>query len=1054
MICPRCSVEAPATSLFCGSCGAPLPVRPNPGDEDGGVTLLPSSLGQRDGGVTGLPTPLRSSDDGGTTLLPSSRDDDSPTAFGGPSTPPPVGRDRVDDGDDGGVTVAPGTKPGAAGSDTGPLTPGQSFGPRYRIIKLLGLGGMGAVYQAWDAELGVVVALKVIRPEAAADDPTAARDLERRFKRELLLARQVTHKNVVRIHDLGELGGIKYITMPHLEGEDLATILEREGRLGVPRTLAIARGVLSGLAAAHQAGVVHRDLKPANIMICENDEPLIMDFGIARSTGDAAGARTGAELPDGAGEGLTAGATSAGEIVGTVEYMAPEQARGEAADRRADIYAVGLILYDMLLGRRRHEHANGAIAELRGRLETPPPPPRTVDEVVPEAVDRIITRCMATKVEDRYQTTQELVAELERLDADGKPLPSQRRLIHAVVASAVVLLVAMVALNWWLVRSRAPAKAHDPVTVLIADFDNRAHDSSFNGALEPVLKLALEGAGFVSAYDRAVIRRNLGVRPPEKLDERAAQEIAVKQGVSVVLSGAVERQGNGYAVSVKATQAVTGKVIIDTRSRASSKDKVLSVATDLATKVREALGDESASDSGQRFAMDTLSAASMEAVRDYADGQVSASDGKFEAARASFLKAVERDPKFGLGWAALAMQAKNLDDQQDAERYIKEAIRHVDRMTERERYRTRGNYYYITGDYQACVKEYGDLLARYAADAAAHNNLALCSTYLRNVPKAQEEMKQAVRILPKRALYRVNLALYANYAGDFQTGEREARAIATPGVFGLLALAFAQVGQGQLAQAAETYQAVGRIDAQGASYAASGLGDLAVYQGRFKDAVRLFTDGAAEDLRSKDVDRAAVKLASLAQVQLLRNQKNAAIAAASHALDNSKSVRIRFLTARVFVEAGDMAKARPLIASLASEFQAEPQAYAKILEGEAALKRGDDREAVKVLTEANALLDTWIGHFDLGRAYLGAGAFPQADSEFDRCIKRRGEAVSLFLDEEPTYASFPPVYYYQGRVREGLNSERYTESYRAYLAIRGQSTEDPLVADARRRASK
>ena len=148
----------------------------------------------------------------------------------------------------------------------GPLMPGQNFGDRYHIVRLLGLGGMGAVYQAWDTELGVVVAVKVIRPEAGAD-PVAAQALERRFKQELLLARQVTHRNVVRIHDLGEMHGIKYITMPYIQGEDLSTLLKREGKLSVQRTLKIARSMISGLAAAHAAGVVHRDLKPANIMV-------------------------------------------------------------------------------------------------------------------------------------------------------------------------------------------------------------------------------------------------------------------------------------------------------------------------------------------------------------------------------------------------------------------------------------------------------------------------------------------------------------------------------------------------------------------------------------------------------------------------------------------------------------------------------------------------------------------------------------------------------------------------------------------------------------------
>ncbi len=143
------------------------------------------------------------------------------------------------------------------------------------------------------------------------------------------------------------------------------------------------------------------------------------------------------------------------------------------------------------------------------------------------------------------------------------------------------------------------------------------------------------------------------------------------------------------------------------------------------------------------------------------------------------------------------------------------------------------------------------------------------------------------------------------------------------------------------------------------------------------------------------------------------------------------------------------------MASLAAELQAEPQAYAKMVEGEAAIKGGDPRMAIKLLTEANMLLDTWIGHYDLGRAYLEAGAFIQADSEFDRCIRRRGEALALFLDEEPTYAFLPSAYYYQGRVREELKSAAgLTESYGAYLTLRGQSKEDPLVAEVRKRVSQ
>jgi hypothetical protein len=163
-------------------------------------------------------------------------------------------------------------------------------------------------------------------------------------------------------------------------------------------------------------------------------------------------------------------------------------------------------------------------------------------------------------------------------------------------------------------------------------------------------------------------------------------------------------------------------------------------------------------------------------------------------------------------------------------------------------------------------------------------------------------------------------------------------------------------------------------------------------------------------------------------------------------------VSIRFLAARTFVEAGNIERARREATSLANELETEPQAYAKIIEGDIALKAGDARKAVTLLQDANEQFDTWIGHFDLGRAYLEVGgAETRADSEFDDCLKRRGEVISLFLDEEPTYGYLPAVYYYQGRGREKMGTTGYRDSYKQYLSIRGSSNEDRLVPDIRKR---
>jgi serine/threonine protein kinase len=269
----------------------------------------------------------------------------------------------------------------ASGDDR--LQAGQKFGTRYTILKKAGAGGMGAVSQAWDDSLGIAVALKIIRVEASISSEET-RQLEARFKRELLLARQVTHPNVVRIHDFGELGQIKYLTMAYVEGADLAAVMRREGRLGVPRAVSIMKQVSEGLSAAHAAGVVHRDLKPANVMLDADDRALLTDFGIARSV-DAATLHT---MP--------------GSLIGTLEYMAPEQARGESADHRSDVYSLGLIFYELLAGGRSRTPGSGGLADLLARVEKGPPPLGTVAPDVSPALQRIVDRCLEQDPQGRH----------------------------------------------------------------------------------------------------------------------------------------------------------------------------------------------------------------------------------------------------------------------------------------------------------------------------------------------------------------------------------------------------------------------------------------------------------------------------------------------------------------------------------------------------------------------------------------------------------------------------------------------------------------------------
>jgi tetratricopeptide (TPR) repeat protein len=300
----------------------------------------------------------------------------------------------------------------------------------------------------------------------------------------------------------------------------------------------------------------------------------------------------------------------------------------------------------------------------------------------------------------------------------------------------------------------------------------------------------------------------------------------------------------------------------------------------------------------------------------------------------------------------------------------------------------------------------------------------------------------------------LNLAFIRAFAGDFAGSEREARtalSINPKAWGGYLVLAEAQLGQGQIENASQSYHQLESFGPDAASTAAAGLADLAAYQYKHADAVSILRRGAAADLAAKNNDGAARKYVMLAKIEESQGNHAAALADTDKAIAQSQIASIQFLAASTYADAGEFAKAQKLATNLSSSISTESQAYGKIIAGLIAVKKKDFNEAIRQITAANNLLNTWIGRFELGRAYLEAGAFTQADAELDQCMKRRGEAIELFDDNVPTYAYFPPVYYYGGRAREGLKSAGFTEFYRSYLGIRGQSSDDPLVAEIRHR---
>jgi eukaryotic-like serine/threonine-protein kinase len=949
-------------------------------------------------------------------------------------------------------TGAPQLPTDSRGAAAGPLHIGAAFGTRYRIRRLLGIGGMGAVYEAWDAELGVAVALKVIRAERA--DPAAARDLERRFKRELLLARQVTHKHVVRIHDLGEIDGIKYITMPYVEGRDLATVLAREGRLSVARTLGLARQALSGLAAAHAEGIVHRDLKPANIMVDNQGQALLMDFGIARSIG------LPSDVPARIGQ-TAAGVhdqTVVGAILGTIRYMAPEQARGLEADHRSDVYAFGLIMRDMLCGLDRSRSSADAFVELEQRTQAPPPPIRTIDPAVPEPIDAIVSRCLAVDPDARYQTAADLLADIERLDEDGRVRPVPSRLRPWLISLAAAILVA--AGTWRVARTPAPV-SHEPVSLLIADFDNQTGDAAFEGPVEQALGIALEGAPFVTAYSRDSARRLAArIQPGSRLDESAARLVSRREGIKIIVVGSMARDGAGYRVSARALDPAGDPAksapLAASSERAKNREQVLEAANRVAASLRRSLGD-STTESARLAAGETFTASSLEAVRLYSQAQDLASRGRDEDALDFYRRAIEIDPNFGRAYSGWATSAFHLGRKDEAAAHWKKALALMDRMSDREKYRTLGTYNLaIAGNYEQAIDNYSALVRQYPTDLVGHNNLAYAYFSLLNFSKAAEEGRRALALYPNNVVIGNNSALYAMYAGEFDAAAAQARQLvkADPDfVKNYLPLAVAAALRPDETEARSAYRTMAGTGALGASLSSMGLADLAMYHGRWTEAEGLLEAGIASDEDARAADPAAMKMVALSAVYEAQNKSALAVQHARRAIAVSRQPAILVPAAKAFVRAGLSSEAAAISRELDDTLQTQNRAYARIIDGNIAVADRRFAAAVDAFRAAIKLGDVWMARFDLGVAYVEAGHYAEGLAELDACIRRRGEAAAIFLDDVPSVRMLAPLAYWVGRAQEGTGQQAAAvASYKSFLAIRNDAA-DPLVEDAKRRVT-
>ena len=515
-------------------------------------------------------------------------------------------------------------KVAAAPAGEPPAVDPPQLGDRYLIEREIGRGGMGRVFVARDRRLARDVAIKLLPPGIQSEAALL------RFEQEARAAALLAHPNIVVIHDIGNAGGAPYIVSELLQGCTLRARLAGE-RLGLPEALGLVAQLANGLAAAHDKGIVHRDLKPENLFITDEGRLKILDFGVAKL----------AQPPDEAGLASPAPHTETGAIVGTVGYMAPEQVRGEPVDPRADLFSVGVILYEMLGGHSAFRRGS--------RLETNyaiiHSEPEPLPAHVPSALQAIVRRCLRKERGERFQSARELHAALAQQSGARR-----RRLLWLAAA------IPLAALGAWAIVRHEPAGDRRRITLAAADIDNQTREEELNG-LSSMLVTSLEQSHRLSVLPRGRMfdeAKKLGKVDVERIDEPLGRAIARQTGADALVLTSISRFGEVYSIDLKIIDPIKNEYLLTAAERGKGKESILEMLDRLAERARAGLNEKAPEIRAASASVAQTTTANLEAYQHYFQGEQLTTRNDSDAAAREYRKAIALDPKFALAHFSLA----------------------------------------------------------------------------------------------------------------------------------------------------------------------------------------------------------------------------------------------------------------------------------------------------------------------------------------------------------------------------------------------------------------
>lgn len=557
---------------------------------------------------------------------------------------------------------------------------------------------------------------------------------------------------------------------------------------------------------------------------------------------------------------------------------------------------------------------------------------------------------------------------------------------------------------------RDPDVLPEPVSILIADFENETGSDLFSGVLEATLGVGLEVAPFIETFSRKTATSIASNMPGSDVDSRelpleTAALIALREGINIVIGGSVRRANGHLTVSVTG-YGPAGKQELFSASRTAATDSdILDAIAEISKDVRLELGDtQKPSGAGEK---ESFVVANLEAAAEYLKAQDLQLDRKLEEAVVHYEKALELDPDFARAYAGLALTEQYLGNTEAATKNWQETLSRLDKLTERGQLRTLGNYYMINQrDYGKALETYERLVSKYPADNVAQNNLAVTAFYTLDFERALEVGREVADRFPEHNGYRANLALYAMYASRFDEASREARKVIDDdpsSVYALFVLALTSAMTGDIAATEIIYQRMTKLDQFGKSVATEGLADLAIYRDDVEAAIAILDDAIEEELTLNANHTAAIKQVIRAEALMLIGEREMARFAVDEALQFADGDPAVLVSAAIMLtELGEYDRAHGIATGMSGSFSISMRAYASAIRAQISFVQGHTSTAIELASAAIKLSDLWHIRLMRGKYYLQAGLASEAEADFQICQQRIGEGIAMFLNDRPS----------------------------------------------------